>query len=403
MAKCCYQVAVVHPGTRQSKAMLDLSLRSCVIAAAGVMVVAGCTFYTSCPTGNGSPSTSAGGSSSNVGGSNVGPQIGGEGPEGDWVNVTPDLSALMPQCGPVYYLAANPTSSQVVASVANSGLWATDDGGETWRELGKGEGSLAIEDRIGSIVFEPSDPKVFWGAGAYGAGAFWTLDGGETFQALGTVQNLLAISVDFTDPFRATLLATGYDDQHVYKSDDGGEKWQEITDTLPDETKHCRYPLVIDANTFLLGCGGSYGAGKAKILRSTDAGQSWEQVYDDGGGAEPLYASDGSIYWSKEFQNGLVRSTDLGETWQEVAPANLLLPVRPAELADGSIASLTTTLVVATADAGKTWQKVSPALPFEPLGFAHSTTANAFFSFELACEDALASAQSEGIQRFDAP
>jgi photosystem II stability/assembly factor-like uncharacterized protein len=322
--------------------------------------------------------------------------------EGEWLNVTPDLDGIEEQnCGPALYISSKPDEDQVIVNIAGNGLWATEDGGESWRILGQSEGSAVINNGAVSIVYDPENPDVYWESGAYGGGVFRTEDGGESFVQLGDIMHCDGVSIDFSDPDRRTLLAAGHEQDVLYLSRDGGDTWEDIAPSIPAEAKQCRFSLILDTDTFLIGCGGYYDPGEPGTYRSADGGETWEKVHDNGGGAEPLVTSDGTIYWPEEFENGLARSTDSGETWETVTGPKKLLPVKPVELPDGRLASLTENAVVVSDDQGATWVKVSPPTPFKPVGFTYSPFQKAFFIFQFLCNNMPTPARGDEVQRFD--
>lgn len=364
---------------------------------------ASCTFYTSCPTatdgngnGNGSMAGSGGGNGSGGSSSAI---VDGELPPGEWTNATPEPSGLEDTCGPFFHLSAHPTRDEVIAGVFSS-LWSTKDGGANWAPLGEGEGSEVPTNRASVVIFDPLDADSYWEAGIYGPGIFKTEDAGETFRQVGELNHLDSVSIDLTDPKRQTMLASEHEKQILYKSQDGGDTWQDISSAIPGYLKQCRFSLILDPSTFLLGCGGSFDPGSPGTLRSTDGGESWTEVYDDGGGAAPLVHSDGSIYWAGEAGNGLARSTNQGESWTKVVNETLL-SVQPVELPDGRIASLTENAVVVSADSGTTWKKVSPPTPWKPVGFTYSAFQKAFFIYYFLCYAEPTQSNGDEIQRFD--
>ncbi len=379
-------------------------------------VLSSCTFYTACPTGNGNnnqPNTNAGSAGANGNGGNGtgGTDSGvsgnapdfrvtdGEIPDSDWRAVMPDVGDISDVCGPVFYISSNPGQDQLIASIFNAGLWSSPDGGDSWQRLGTED--VQVKNRAASIVYDPFDPDVFWESGHYGPGVFVTVDAGATFRQLGDPIHLDGLSVDFSDPERKTLLTTGHETGQILKSDDGGETWADITETLPSDVKYCRYPLILDSKTFLLGCGGYVDDGKPATLRSTDGGESWEKVFDNGGGAEPLWASDDAIYWSQEFEGGMSRSLDQGETWQDIGGSKVILPLKLIELPDGRLAASTKDSIVLSSDLGKTWKRVTDELPYQPNGFTYSAAQKAFFISRFRCGGDSKPADGDEIQRFD--
>ncbi len=361
-----------------------------VLAALG----SGCTFYTSCPTDN----PGAGGS--NAGG-NAGTGSGGEaaGPTGKWVNVTSNLTELESECGNLSFLSSKPGEDRLIASIAQQGLWQTTDGGDSWVNLGQGEGSETISNRGSYILYDPANADTFWESGTYNSGGIYrTDDGGDTFTLL-NIQHNDFVSVDFADPDRQTLLASGHEQSHkLYRSLDGGENFEELGDRLPDEVQVCPFPVIIDADTYLLGCS-SYAGGETGILRSTDAGESWEKLTSNGGGSAPLVLSDGSILWASEGKDGIVRSEDQGETWSAPVGVGTVSSVQPVELPDGSIATIGANRVLRSTDLGKTWKAASVELAYAANGLVYSDERKAFYVWHWSCT--MGPVPGNSIQRYD--
>lgn len=417
-------------GPKQSDVIVrnGMHLRRCAYIAFGLSLLAGCTFITECPPVDGNATGGTGGSGSGKGGSGnsagsgeeggaanptgsggtgnvivgAGGDGGGTAPDGEWVNVTSNLAGLESECGNMAFLSSKPDRDMLIASVALKGLWASTDGEEEWVQLGQGEDSPAIDNRASSFVYDPEHSEVFWHSGIYGTGSgiFRTDDDGETFVPLGEITHNDAIAVDFTDPDRQTLLATSHERQVIYKSTDGGETWDEIQSSLPDGIKVCSAAAVIDADTYLLGCGGGFDTGEPAILRTTDGGDNWDVVSDRGAKGPPLIASDGSIYWSVEFGGGLVRSEDDGETWESLAEG-AVQSVPPVELPDGRIASLIDDSVAVSDDQGRTWRIVSTKPPFAPVALVYSPFRKAFYVYYFTCTFPSALVPDDALMRYD--
>jgi hypothetical protein len=335
-----------------------------------------------------------GGSGDTSGGGEAG---GGEpAPSSTWVNATGNLAGLESECGNLTLVSAMPDSELVIAGVAKRGLYVTSDGGKHWASLGSGTGSATITNRPSAIVYDPEDSSTFWEAGIYnGGGVYKTTDAGTTLDQLGTIAHNDLVSVDFTDPERKTLLAGGHEQkQTLYLSTDGGANFDQIGQQLPAAAHFSSYPLVLDDKTFLLGACG-YGSGECGIYRSADAGQTWNRVSEEPVQARPLWASDGSIYWSIVYDGGLVRGNADGTSWTKVA--NNILTADAVELPDGRILSVRGDHVVVSADQGVTWSTVGDTLPFKPAGVSYSVRKKMLFVWHWDCngvvlDDAIASA-----------
>jgi len=405
-----------------------MHLRRCSYIAFGVFLLAGCTFITECPpveenatggtagsgSGKGGSGNSAGageeGGAPNPTGSggtgNVIVEVGGEGggtaPDGEWVNVTSNLAGIESECGNMAGLSSKPDRDMLIASIALEGLWASTDGADEWEQIGQGEDSATINNRASSWIYDPEHPEVFWFSGIYGngPGIYRSDDDGETFVGLGEITHNDAVAIDFTDPDRQTLIATSHEQQVIYKSTDGGETWDEIQDSLPDGIKVCSSAHVIDADTYLLGCGGGFDTGDPAIIRTTDGGESWDIVSDEGATRQPLIARDGSIYWAVEFGGGLARSDDDGETWETLA-GGTVASVAPVELPDGRIASLIDDSVAVSDDQGQTWRIVSTKAPIAPAALVYSGFRKAFYVYYFTCAFPTALVPDDAVMRYD--
>ena len=312
----------------------------------------------------------------------------GETPPAAWQNATGNLAEMPSECGNLTLVAATPCSTQIVAGVALKGLWASEDGGATWLELGSAAGSATITNRPSSIVHDPAHPGVFWTSGIYnGAGVHVTHDAGVSFEQLGSIGHNDLVSVDLADPERKTLLAGGHEQkQTVHRSTDSGQSWTNIGATLPDSAHFSSYPVVLDASTYLVGACG-WGGGTCGIWRTADGGASWSQVSDLPAQAAPLRATDSAIYWPLG-SGGIATSTDGGLTWTEPSSGGLRA-VTPIELPDGRLVTVGQGTLVISSDGAATWSPIGEALPFDPAGVTYSALTRSFFVWHWDCGGAV--------------
>jgi hypothetical protein len=292
------------------------------------------------------------------------------------------------ECGNMTYVSAKPNEDLVIAGIALQGLWGSTDGGTSWHQLGSGGGSAKITNRPMSIIYDPVRPNVFWQSGIYnGNGVYRTDNNGSVFRALGPIGHNDTVSVDFTDLNRRTLLAGGHEQrQTVYRSQDGGNTWTNVGVNLPAGTAFSSYPLVINSKTFFAGCSSSWGGGTGGIYQSNDSGTTWSSVSAQGGGAQPLVASDGSVYWPSA-DGSMMRGTGQGSNWiwSQTVPSGTLVNVHPIELPDGRIVSLSRQHVMISSDHGVNWQPFGPQLPFAPVGISYSDSDRSFYIWQSDC------------------
>lgn len=364
----------------------------------------GCVFETG---GDPLPGTVVGGNGGG-GGGEMGPPPGNAiKVDGSWVNVTGNLAGMASTCGTLSMLSARPDRDVVIAGVITQGLYAIRDGAEQWTKLGQGAGSDPFTHGPTSIFYDPVNPGTFWEAGIYGSnfGVYKTTDDGVTFKGLGTFFHNDAVSVDLTDPQRKTLLAGTHEQGNkLYLSGDAGATWKDIGANLPAGSGFSVQPHVIDSSTFLLG---TYSGAMAGVFRSTDAGTTWTRVYDVSVRNTPLVASDQSIYWLLDQNQGLIRSTDKGMTWTRVTGPGMLGTSGfyggwLIELPDGRLVVQGTRYLALSADRGATWRALSVQLPWEDANaFAYSKFRKAFYISHFACGAAPVTVQADAIMRLD--
>jgi photosystem II stability/assembly factor-like uncharacterized protein len=292
----------------------------------------------------------------------------------------------MSECGNLGRVSSHPTSDQLLVGVAKKGLFASTDGGVSWKPLGT-SGAM-ITNRISYVAYDPVAPETFWESGIYnGGGVYKTTDNGAIFSAVGDVAHCDSVSVNFADPARMLLLAGSHEQsQKLFRSTDGGQKWEDIGKALPAGSGFCTTSFIIDAKTFVVGCGGWYG-GAPGIVRTTDGGTTFQQVSDKGVAGQPLRAVDGAIYWAGHQAGGLYKSADQGKSFAQVADSNQAKSVEPIELPDGRIVTVGGTTLMASADHGTSWKPLADPLPFAPSGVTYSPFRNAFYVWQWDCKD----------------
>jgi photosystem II stability/assembly factor-like uncharacterized protein len=311
-------------------------------------------------------------------------------PPAQWTNVTANLAGMASECGNTPYLASHPAYDMLITSVAKHGLWASTDGGASWKQLWAGAGAAQITNRGSSIVFDPAHPDTFWESGIYnGNGVYRTTDNGATFTALGDARHLDSVSVDLTDPQRLTLLAGGHEQkQTLFRSTDGGATWTNVGKNLPANSNFCTNALVIDKTSHLVGCSG-YGGGTDGVFRTTDGGATWTNTTMAPAAFAPLVASDGTIYWSLIYDRGLIKSTDQGRTWTQTIQGGVLKTGHPIELPDGRVVAPGPKTLMISSDKGATFKAVGEQLPFTPNSITYSPRRNAFYVEQFDCGNAV--------------
>jgi hypothetical protein len=306
---------------------------------------------------------------------------------GAWVNVTSNLAKMTSECGNLCRITAVPGKNKVIAGVGNGGLWSTTDGGSVWIKMG-GAGANTITNRTSHILFDPANADIFWECGTYHSPSIIkTTDGGATFSSMMSVYHNDDIGVDFTDPQRKVIIASGHETrQKLYKSTDGGTNFTEISANFPSDAGVASPLIVINATTYIAGAYSSYLGGNAGIYRTVNGGQSWTSINSAGPSGPALLTSWGTYFWANGAAGSILKSTDNGASWTTVSVAGAT-GISPVEIPGHGIATIGTGGIVISRDDGATWTRVAAALPVSSgvSGLAYNAVDTAFYIWKNDC------------------
>lgn len=192
------------------------------------------------------------------------------------------------------------------SSPYGGGVFRSVDGGRSWTDLG-----LHDTRHISRIVVHPGNPDVAWVAAVghlWGAneerGVFRTTDGGRTWEKVlyhDADTGAIDLVIDPNDP--NTLFAAMYQRRRtvfgfsasgegsgLYRSHDGGDNWELLTEGLPEGDKGRIGIDVFAGDSHLVYASVEASGREARgLYRSTDRGNSWERV--SGNNPRPMYFS----------------------------------------------------------------------------------------------------------------
>jgi photosystem II stability/assembly factor-like uncharacterized protein len=280
--------------------------------------------------------------------------------------------------------------NRVYVGTFDDGLYATEDGGESWRESSEG----VADRRVMSVAVSPSHQVAGMSvvyAGTEPSNLYRSEDGGKTWQLLPELRRLPSeprwsfpprpwthhVSTIALHPADPDVLLVGIELGGVMRSLDGGRSWIDHNPQAhSDAHQLLTHPLAPERVYEVAGQG---------IALSLDRGQSWRRL--DGGldrhyawatAADPAdpdlwYASvSRSAYAAHSRGDGqarLLRSRGNGwesiDHWGDEAPlrgmpyALAAMPEQPGRLLVG----LRGGSMLVTGDAGETWSRLEPRLP----------------------------------------
>ena len=187
------------------------------------------------------------------------------------------------------------SSKTVYAGVAPAALFRSEDGGSNWVEMRSlsehssksewtpGAGGMCLH----SIVIDPDDSRNMW-IGISAAGVFRSNDRGESWVPVNRGVRAESLPNKFPEVGQCVHKLLGdadvlFQQNHcgVYRSEDRGDNWKEITGSLPSDFG---FPLALhpkDRNVlFVIPLEGADfrcpTGGNLVVFRSMDRGESWE-------------------------------------------------------------------------------------------------------------------------------
>ncbi|MBM3264037.1 MAG: glycosyl hydrolase, partial [candidate division Zixibacteria bacterium] len=255
-----------------------------------------------------------------------------------------------PRGGRVVAVAGHPAEAMTFyfGAVAG-GVWKTTDGGTYWENISDGHFATSS---IGALAVSETDPNVLYaGTGettiridvSYGDGVYKSTDGGKTWTHAGLreTRHIGKIRIHPRNPDHVYVAGLGHafgpnEERGVFRSTDGGVTWQKVlykSDhagavdlALDPGNPRILYASIWQTHRHFweLSSGGP-GCG---LYRSTDGGDTWEEMTEERGFPAGLKGKIGvtvspaqpGLVWAlvEQEKPGLYRSDDYGDHWAKV-------------------------------------------------------------------------------------
>jgi photosystem II stability/assembly factor-like uncharacterized protein len=218
----------------------------------------------------------------------------------------------------------SPLDTNTIFVASDRGILRSTNGGLTWNWIFSG-------DQVNDLVYRQDDPNVLLAATLY-SGIYRSTDGGNTWIRInslptsGYFRAQIGISASNPDVIYVGFgRASNYSLLAFYKSTDGGNTWVQLTSTpnyLGTQGFYNHTIVVHPTNPNMVFAGGQYpyGPGYYGIVRSTDGGNTWQDITNRGplGNVHPdihhMAYGAGGVLWVA-CDGGVWKSYDNGNSW----------------------------------------------------------------------------------------
>ncbi len=246
----------------------------------------------------------------------------------------------LPKAGQISKVQIHPTNPDTAYVAVQGNIWGpteergiyrTKDGGLTWEQV------LKVNDRTGGgdLSMDPTNPRILYAAmwqhgrtpwyiesGGPDGGIFKTTDGGDNWEKLsGGLPEMIGkvgVDVSASNPKRIYAVVEGdmySEDGGVYRSDDGGKSWNNVSSGRLTHTRAWYYNHItadpVDEDTVYVM--------NVPFLKSIDAGKTWAIISLPHGDTHDTWINPTN---NKNMINandgGATVTYDGGKTWSSI-------------------------------------------------------------------------------------
>ena len=269
----------------------------------------------------------------------------------------------------------------ICVGMVGAGIWHSPDGGDSWE---RARLNRYPENAVKALAVHPREPNVLF-AGT-DSGVYRSENRGATWDGLGRESNSADTWALAIDPVEPDTIFAGTKPSGVFRSLDGGQRWDKLPIELAEECPAVVIPrvtaLAVDPQDHRTVWAGVEVDG---VWRSLDGGDTWARVA--GGLDDPdIHGIAVSAGQPKTVLVSTPReifaSTDTGESWRRLNvmqqfPHTYARAIAVKEddpdvifVGNGNTASPTAGSVQRSGNGGKTWETLP--LPSEPNSYFYS-------------------------------
>jgi photosystem II stability/assembly factor-like uncharacterized protein len=205
-------------------------------------------------------------------------------------------------------LALSPALSTTMAAGTSKGVFISPDAGASWRRISR-ENDIEMQD-ITALAFDPADPHTLYAGTPH---LPWkTTDSGESWHSIATGliddSDIFSIRVDPKDPRLVFASACS----GIYRSDSGGAAWIKIHG-IPGTHRRTHIIAEDPSQPDTIYAGTTLG-----LFKSPDGGKTWQHLNSEQVNWMVFDPSDPhTMYLATEFA-GILKSMDSGQTLRPV-------------------------------------------------------------------------------------
>jgi len=267
--------------------------------------------------------------------------------------------------------AAQGTQSQRVYVIGTFGLFRSDDGGSTWRQMAKDDSRIANGqgDYSSGVYVDPQNPDIVY---TLATCVYRSLDGGKSFDGFKGAPGGDDLHQLWIDPHNGSHILLG-GDQGATVSLDAGQTWGSWYNQATGQVYHVstdnQFPYWVYATQQDSGCIGTSSRGNLGAITPMD----WTPHPGNEGGYIIVDPLDPKISYAVGPVGGIIRVTNPSGQWVQVEPnmspesklrgwsgQMAFSPTNPHELL------MSFQYLLSSTDRAVHWRKISPDLTLDP-------------------------------------